>query len=201
MILFAIGKRTVKIPASNVTAAESKVHQRVSHMVVCLTLISACLLSQNILAQSMVATQTGIASSETVAPASDASRLLRDNELPSELRRYQVAPWKLLLMPEFKTAFERALKGKNFTPWVSQLSVVHSLLDNKVCLTPHGIAFLYIGYKPHFAEDYLRLVYFPVPGVVGLRVHDSVLKDQTGDFGTLNATVIKILNNEICQGN
>jgi len=121
--------------------------------------------------------------------------------VPARYKRYQVPPWELLKLTDFKRAYWNALqpiKQYKLTPYIKKLDVVWGRSMNRVCMTPNGLAMIYEGEKPHWATDSLRIVYFPDSKIIAIRIKDEFVNYQSGDFGTLNNVTIGILNEEIC---
>lgn len=127
--------------------------------------------------------------------------ILESQNIPTDLKKFHTQPWNLLTIPQFKKLYLKALKGKIFTPWISKLFVVNSPKDNRACKTSDGVVFIYYGGKSNFAEDTIKIGFIPDKNVLGVRISDSVVTAQSGDYGDVTPLLDSIFNNQTCKEN
>jgi hypothetical protein len=132
---------------------------------------------------------------------SQGNYILDPEHIPDDLTQFHTQPWNLLAIPKFKRLYVNALKDKKFSPWISKLFVVNSQQENRACKTAEGIVFIYLGSKPHSAEDTIKIGFIPAKNILELRISDGVDRHQTGDYGDVTPLLDSIFNNQICKGN
>ena len=97
-------------------------------------------------------------------------------------------------MPEFKTAFDVALSGKDVEKWVSDIHVVAGpgAGSGEAYNTPDGVAFVYYGAKAHEADSKaLFIAFLPASKLVRIRIDEKCREAKY--FGSLNASLAKLL--------
>ncbi len=170
------------------------------HWKVCLFLWGLLSTSGHIHAENFSPTSLAEQGSVVGEFASDKYCVLEN--VPYEYEKYNVAPWALLKLPEFKRAYWQALKpirNKKLTPYLQNLEVVWSSSSNVACITPEGLAIIYIGSKPKWATDSLKIVFLPDSKLIGMQVTDEFVKYQNGYFGKKSDVISRVLNGSVCN--